>query len=108
MHTAAGRKLASQKAKDSIKFFRSLLTELRDARIADLEIRQLRVPAPAPKKRPLTIQLVASRLCPECESDWEMAWMTEKGIKCNKLIVDWSCVNCGERIETSFCLPEID
>jgi HD superfamily phosphodiesterase len=108
MHTAAGRKLASQKAKDSIKFFRSLLAELRDARIADLEIRQLRVPPPARKKRPLTIQLVASRFCPKCESDWEMAWMTEKGIKCNKLIVDWSCTSCGEQIETAFCLPEID
>jgi predicted RNA-binding Zn-ribbon protein involved in translation (DUF1610 family) len=107
MHTVAGRKLASQKAKDSIKFFRSLLSELRDAQIADLQISRLRIPCPAPKKRSLAIELVSSRYCPECRNDWEMAWMTEKGIKCNKLSVEWSCPKCGEQLETSFCLPEI-
>jgi len=108
MQTAAGKKLASQKARDSIKFFRSLLVELRDARIADLEIRQLRIPYTAPRRRILAIQLVSSRTCPECGSNWEMGWATEKGVKCNKLSVDWRCSRCGEQLETSFCLPEIN
>ena len=107
MHTVAGRKLASQKARDSIKFFRSLLEELKDARIADLEIRRLKIPHPAPGKRMLVIQLVASRTCPECGSAWHMEWRTEKGVKCNKLSVDWSCTCCGQELETAFCLPEI-
>jgi hypothetical protein len=36
-----------------------------------------------------------------------MEWGTEKGIKCTSLQVDWECTRCGERLETSFCLPEI-
>ena len=47
MHTAAGKKLATRKARDSVKFFRSLLDELREARIADLEIRPVRIPYPS-------------------------------------------------------------
>jgi HD superfamily phosphodiesterase len=107
MHTTAGRKLASQKAKDSIKFFRALLVELRDARIADLEIRQLRIPSFSLGKRLLAIQLVATPTCPACGSQWDLTWATEKGVKCNKLSIDWNCSNCGEQIETSFCLPEL-
>jgi len=106
MHTESGRKLASKKSRDSIKFFRSLLAELREARIADLEICRFRIPCPAPGKRHVAIQAVASRVCPECGSDWAMAWNTEKGVKCNKLTVDWRCSACGEQLETSFCLPE--
>lgn len=107
MHTASGKKLAAQKAKATQKFFHSLLTELRDERIADLEIRRLRIPHPAHKHRLLAIRLVASSNCPECGKDWNMGWTTEKDVKCNKLNLDWSCSHCGKQLETSFCLPEI-
>jgi HD superfamily phosphodiesterase len=46
MHTAAGRKLAAKKATGSLKFYRSLLDELREAHIADLRIRKIRIPTP--------------------------------------------------------------
>jgi HD superfamily phosphodiesterase len=107
MHTAAGRRLASRKSRDSLKFFHSLLAELRDSRIADLEIQRVRIPYPSHKNRFLTIQLVASRTCPECGEDWEAGWATEKGVKCQKLNIDWRCSHCSKQIETSFCLPEI-
>ncbi len=107
MQTAAGRKLAAKKSSDSLKFFRALLAELRDARIADLKIRQLQVPYRNAKDRVLKVQLVASPTCPKCRSGWSVAWTTERGVKCRKLNVDWVCSQCGERLETSFCLPEI-
>jgi len=107
MHTAAGRKLATKKASDSLRFFRALLAELREARIANLKIRQLRIPNPAAKKQFLQIQLVASPTCPKCASSWNLVWTTDKGVKCRKLNIDWSCSHCGEQLETSFCLPEI-
>jgi HD superfamily phosphodiesterase len=107
MHTAAGRKLAAKKAADSLKFFRLLLEELREARIAKLKIRRIKIPSPSDGSRFLKIQLVVSPTCPECSGRWNMAWATEKGIKCTKLNVDWGCAQCGERLETSFCLPEI-
>ena len=107
MHTAAGRKLAAKKASDSLKFFRSLLSELRDARIANLKIRQIRIPHPKSKDQALKVQLVVSPTCPHCGSSCNITWTTDKGIKCRKLNVDWACSECSERLETSFCLPEI-
>jgi len=107
MRTETGRKLAGKKAVDSLKFFRALLTELRDAKIADLKIRKIRIPHPSVKDQFLGIQLVESPACPKCGELWHMAWTTEKGVKCTKLSVDWDCSRCKERVETSFCLPEV-
>ncbi len=107
MRTGAGRKLAAKKATDSLRFFHSLLAELRDTRIANLKIRRIRIPSPFSANRLLKVQLVVSPTCPGCGSGWPMTWATEKGVKCTKLNIDWSCSKCGERLETSFCLPEI-
>jgi HD superfamily phosphodiesterase len=107
MHTDAGGKLATRKAADSLKFFRALLVELRDARIANLKIRQIRIPNPKSKDRVLKVQLVISPFCLKCEGDWNISWTVEKGVKCRKLNIDSICSRCGERLETSFCLPEI-
>jgi len=107
MRTASGKKFAARKAKDSLRFFQSLLAELRDARIANLKIRQLRIPSPAAGNKFLVIRMVVSPACPECGGSWRMEWTTEKDIKCNKLNMDWSCSHCGKQLGTSFCLPEI-
>jgi HD superfamily phosphodiesterase len=107
MHTSAGRKLAAKKSADSLKFFRALLAELREARIANLRIRKLQIPNPAVKGQSLIVQLVVSPTCSKCGSNWNLAWTTDKGVKCRKLNVDWNCSHCGQKLETSFCLPEI-
>ncbi len=107
MHTNSGRKLAAKKASDSLKFYRSLLNELREAHIADLRIRKIRIPHPDYRGRYLEIRYVLPPACSECGGRWEMDWDTEKDIKCTKLVIEWNCRNCTERLETSFCLPEI-
>jgi HD superfamily phosphodiesterase len=106
MHTVSGRKLADRKSKDSMKFFRSLLVELRDAGIADLKVRSLRIPSLGGSAQ-LSIRMVVSPACLECGESWTMDWRTDKGIKCHKLCVDWNCSHCGKQLETSFCLPEL-
>jgi putative nucleotidyltransferase with HDIG domain len=106
MHTASGRKLAGRKSRDSMKFFRSLLNELKEACIADLRVRSLRIPS-SDRNRHLSIRMVVSPTCLECGKSWIMSWTTEKGIKCHKLCVDWNCSHCGKQLETSFCLPEL-
>lgn len=108
MRTESGRTLAIKKAADSMKFFRSLLAELRSSGIADLRIRHIRIPNPRSADRFLDIQLAATTNCTQCGKRWHSAWTTEKGVKCTKLNVDWNCSQCGERLETSFCLPEIN
>jgi HD superfamily phosphodiesterase len=107
MRTVTGRKLAGKKAAGSLKFFRALLAELRDERIANLKIRKIRIHHPSAPDRFLGIQLVVSPACPKCGERWHMTWTTEKGVKCTKLSVDWDCSRCKERVETSFCLPEV-
>ena len=107
MRTVSARKLAVKKATDSLRFFRQLLGELRDAGIADLRIRRMRIPHPVHKKRFLEVSLVASPSCPRCGSRWRTAWEIAKGIKCWKLTVEWICGSCSERHDTSFCLPEV-
>jgi putative nucleotidyltransferase with HDIG domain len=107
MHTVAGRRLAAKKAADSLKFFRSLLTELREAHIADLRIRKITIPHPKYRNRSLEIRYVLPPACPECAGKWEMVWGTENDVKCTKLNIEWNCRRCTERLETSFCMPEI-
>ena len=107
MHTNSGRRLAAKKASDSLKFYRSLLNELREAHIADLRIRKIRIPHPKYPDQSLEIRYVLPPVCSECGGRWKMDWNTEKDIKCTKLVIEWNCNNCTERLETSFCLPEI-
>ncbi len=107
MDTASGRKMAVKKAADSLKFFRALLAELREARIANLKIRQIRIPYSTSEDGVFKVQLVLSPACPKCAGKWNISWTTEKGVKCRKLNIDCICSRCSERWETSFCLPEI-
>jgi HD superfamily phosphodiesterase/predicted RNA-binding Zn-ribbon protein involved in translation (DUF1610 family) len=107
MRTAAGKKLAAQKARDTIVFFRKLLGELRESGGVDLRIRRLRISDPRSRKKHLEILLAASLKCPQCGSSWQSAWFTEDGVKCTKLNVDWHCADCGSSLGASFCLPEV-
>ena len=107
MRTASGRKLAAKKAADSMKFFRSLLADLRKAGIADFRVRRIRVPHPDHRDRSMEIRLVVSPSCLDCGGRWNTAWAMEKSVKCQQLIVESVCRGCGRRIEESFCLPEI-
>jgi HD superfamily phosphodiesterase len=106
MHTVSGRKLAGRKSRDSMKFFQSLLNELKEAGIADLRVRSFKIPS-SDRNRCISIRMVVSPTCLECGKRWIMSWTTEKGVKCHKLCVDWNCSHCGKQLETSFCLPEL-
>lgn len=107
MRTEAGRRLAARKASDSLKFYRSLLAELRESGIADLRIRRIRIPYPSSARRSIEVRFVLSSACIGCGGKWEMAWATDRGVKCSRLNIHWVCARCGEKVETSFCLPEI-
>jgi HD superfamily phosphodiesterase len=107
MRTKAGRSLAEKRSRDSLRFFRSLLRELRQIRALDLRIsRHLAAPASRPGE-PIEIRLVLPRSCGRCGSKWTTAFRTERGIKCERLEVEILCPRCGRRSGVSFCLPEI-
>jgi hypothetical protein len=107
MHTQAGRLWAERKSRDTLKFFRSLLQELREAQVADFEIKRIRVYPEYGHRRPASIQLAVPRSCEICGGCWRMAFRTEHGIKCEKLEAEIKCAGCGNAASFSFCLPEI-
>ncbi len=107
MRTAVGRKLAAKRSAESLRFYRRLLAELRDAGIADLAVRRIRIPHPFQRAQTVDVHLVAARRCPECDGRWQTDWFIEQGIKCRSLTIDCICRECGKRWETSFCLPEL-
>jgi HD superfamily phosphodiesterase/predicted RNA-binding Zn-ribbon protein involved in translation (DUF1610 family) len=107
MRTAAGKKLATQKARDTIGFFRKLLGEMKESGIADLRIRRFRIPDPRSTGKNIEILLAALVECPQCGRAWRPAWLTEDGVKCVKLNIEWHCAGCGGSLNSSFCLPEM-
>ena len=107
MRTAAGKKLAGQKSRDTVRFFGKLLGELRESGIARIRISRLYISDPRSRKGHLEILLAASPECTQCGGSWQSAWFTEDGVKCTKLNVEWHCPACGCSQETSFCLPEV-
>ena len=107
MRTAAGKKMAAQKARDTIVFFKKLLGELKETGGVRININRFRISDPRSRDKELEILLAASPECPQCGRSWKPACFTEDGVKCTKLNVEWHCTDCGGSLGTSFCLPEV-
>jgi len=107
MRTKAGKRRAERKSAETMRFFRSLLIELRETRIADVVVKRVLVePASRPGK-PVVVRLAVPRVCDACGGRWTIAHRTERGTKCEKLEAEINCATCGRRSSFSFCLPEI-
>jgi len=107
MRTRAGRLWAERKSRDTLRFFRSLLLELKETRVADFEIKRIRVYPESDPRRPVDVRLAVPHSCETCGGCWRMAFRTEQGNKCEKLEAEIKCAECGNASSFSFCLPEI-
>jgi len=107
MRTRTGKLWAERKSRDTLRFFRSLLQELKETRVADFEIKRIRVCPESRPRRPVDVQLAVPRSCGMCGSPWGTVFRTEHGIKCEKLEAEIKCNRCGNAARFSFCLPEI-
>jgi len=107
MRTQAGKQLARKKSKDTLKFFRALLRELKETQAADFTIKRLSVKPPSGRRQPIEVHLAVPRSCEKCGGSWKLSFNTEKEIKCEKLEAEMTCSGCGSRSSFSFCLPEI-
>jgi len=107
MRTRAGRLRAARKSRDTLKFFRSLLRELRETQVVDFTIRRIRVCPESRPRRPVDVRLAVPRSCEVCGGRWRTSFRTERGIKCEKLEAEIRCAGCGSASGFSFCLPEI-
>lgn len=107
MRTKAGRQLAGKKSAAALVFYRRLLAELGEIHGRRFRILKFRIPKAGGRGAAVEIRLVLPAVCGVCGRSWQKAWVTESGIKCEKLIAEARCVSCGERLSVSFCLPEI-
>ena len=107
MRTRAGKHMAERKSRETLKYFGSLLRELKETHAADFTIKRLRI---NPSSRPRTfvdVRLAIPRSCIDCGGQWKIALKTEQGIKCEMLEVEITCAGCGNKANFAFCLPEI-
>jgi len=107
MRTAAGKRLARGKSRDSLAFFLGLLKEMKEAGGVDLVIRRLRVQPADAGLEAVEVRLAVPRVCPACGGPGAVTFSTDPGLKCEKLEAIWACRACGENATYGFCLPEI-
>ncbi len=107
MRTRSGRKMAVKKSADSLRYFRSLLRELKNVHGIEYRIRTVQVRIPGGRRGPARVRLVVPAACPSCGAAWSHALRVEPGLKCRKLLAAINCRGCGAGREIAFCLPEI-
>ncbi len=109
MFTQSGKKMAQKKARITISLFQNYLEELRETGISDYEIREMEVNCCKGPDDIIPLILVLPRFCEHCYTPLTISFDREKGIKCERLIVNISCSRCHENsgYDFSFCLPEL-
>jgi len=107
MRTGAGRRAAVRKARDTQRFFRALLRELKETHGAEYRLRQARVFRPGDGEKMTEVRLVVPAKCESCGGKWGRELAVEKGIKCLTLNALLRCSGCGDNYTISFCLPEV-
>ena len=107
MRTGYGKILADKNSKFTMDFFENIFDDLRNKGIADFEI--VREKFYSEKlNRELLISISSLKRCTKCGEKIIMKSDINKGIKCEKLNLDFSCMKCTYKREVSFCLPEIE
>lgn len=107
MRTSSGKKMALQKRRDTLNFYKALLQELRNQDIAYFKIKETTWSCPRNSQKSIKIFLVLPDSCPDCGEELISCYSSQEEIKCTKLIADIRCKECPQRYRISFCLPEI-
>ncbi|MGM0465859.1 MAG: HD domain-containing protein [Acidobacteriota bacterium] len=107
MRTRTGKRIAAQKKKKTLSFFKGLIKEVNHLGNIHLKIRKLTWPCPNDPQKHIRVFMVLPHRCPECQGDIRTKNSSQKGIKCTQLITDIKCNKCSWKIQTRFCLPEV-
>jgi len=101
MMTSAGRDLAQLRSKTTLEYFDKLLLELKTYEINNFYMKNMEL------ENHEEIILVVPEKCQKCSGSYLIELSKEKGIKCEKLIANYSCNNCDHEYRLAFCLPII-
>lgn len=107
MKTETGKKMAVQKKKDILSFFKGLIKELNTHGAVSLETKNITWPCPKSHPKTIPVSLVVPSVCPQCQEEIKVVSSNQKDIKCTKLVTEIQCKKCSWKIQTRFCLPEI-
>jgi predicted RNA-binding Zn-ribbon protein involved in translation (DUF1610 family) len=53
----------------------------------------------------MEVTIVMPRTCPDCDGSLGLTHRRKRGVKCEKLVANFACEDCGYARETAFCLP---
>jgi hypothetical protein len=112
MITKSARKLALKRSGDSLKFFNSLLSEIKDYGIGNYKIKKIHLgemirPENSCIDDSIDIILVEPESCIFCGENLKLSYKRKMGVKCERLVAEFKCISCGKSHEISFCIPEI-
>jgi uncharacterized protein len=97
MKTAAGGKLAAEKAPETIDFYHRLLHSLGTDGLFDFRVNQV-------DYRGMTLDIVAPSTC-ACGARMQRRIWDDPALKCRKIHVEHRCERCGDSHELQFCQP---
>jgi uncharacterized protein len=97
MMTKTGRKLAAERASNTIDFYHQLLHSLRNDGFFDFHVNQV-------DYQGMTLDIVESSFC-ECGGPSERQIWDAPDLKCQKIHVRHHCNLCGNSHEFQFCRP---
>ncbi len=106
MYTAGGKEYAESDKIYTIKFFKNLFNDLKKKGIENFIIKNFQIFNRKCNKE-INLSLAYTKECGKCGGEFNIKFLTEEGLKCEKLKADVTCISCKNSYSISFCLPEI-
>ncbi|NHJ33395.1 MAG: HD domain-containing protein [Asgard group archaeon] len=101
MLTKTGKKLAYTRTKKALLYFEELLEEFVYYDLGRFHVKEFKLDTDQ------EIILVIPENCNKCKGEFSVQLTRDSGIKCEKVIANYSCNKCTQKYKTEFCLPLI-
>lgn len=101
MLTKTGKELARTRSQKALLYFDELLEEFTYYDFGRFQVKEFEIEVDQ------KVTLVIPEKCHKCNGEYSVQLSKEMGIKCEKVIVNYSCNKCEQKYKTEFCLPLI-
>ncbi len=101
MLTKTGKELARTRSQKALLYFDELLEEFAYYDFGRFQVKEFEIEVDQ------KVTLVIPEKCHKCNGEYSVQLSKEMGIKCEKVIVNYSCNKCEQKYKTEFCLPLI-
>lgn len=101
MLTKTGKELARTRSQKALLYFDELLEEFAYYDLGRFQVKEFEINANQ------KVTLVIPEKCHKCNGEYSVQLSKDMGIKCEKVIVNYSCNKCEQKYKTEFCLPLI-